>query len=387
MRGKPPPYQGLQVFRLASQPNDAAERRADNIAARFAPGESLGQWTPTPPSSLLSLARETWFRGEVENLSPATDAGPGKPGVVHDMGEGTYLTDRLDVAEQYAETRSPDPATRRVLSGEVDPHELGRVLDLTEEPDFMNSFNKVKKTLPKVSGEPYRNLFNNFLKKKGLKLEDFDVIIGPEGVRDGKQMCIRDPKAAAKVKGSMLPVKKTGGGGGGQSGGSGGEGEPSQARRRRPVKSGGGTETPSGEIETPAPGGSSRRRGASSLHLPEEAHPMTIRRAGKDIALGLGAGLALGILQSELRGKIARDLAKLPKPKIDKRGAEEFLQDPGAAPGTKLMDLFNKQLKPFRGELSEFHSGLMGELNDELLGLAEKKGTAKGSYQQKLCQP
>ena len=376
--------------RFRSRQDDLAERQADHFSARIITGRSLGNFTPVAPVSVLSLAPETWFRGEAEGVPSAPDAGPGRRGVVHDLGEGIYLTDRLEVAEEYAEIRSPDPKLRRVMEGDVDPKKLGRVLDLTEEPDFMTPFKALKKTLPQPSGEPYRNLFENFLKKKGLKLEDFDVIIGPEGVRDGKQMCIRNPKAAAQVKASLVPAKRrsTGGGSGGGGESSGGDGEPSaKPRRRRPARTGGGGGDPgAGEPEAPAPGRSTRRRGPGSFHSPGEAgHPLTVRRAGRDIALGMGAGLALGILQGQIRQKIEKDLADLPKPKVDKRSAAEFLSDPDATAGSKLIDLFNKQLKPFRGELTEFNSGLMEEMNEQLLGLAEKKGKSKGSYQQKLA--
>jgi hypothetical protein len=201
---------------ITSRAENAVERQADRVGHKLALGLPIAEWTPEVPSSILSLALETWFRGEVEGLSSAKDVG-----VIHDLGDGVYFSDRFEVAKEYSHMRpAQSPTARRVLMGQIDPNALGKVLDLTKESEFMRDFNLVKKGLNKVSGEPYRGLVEGFLKQKGLKLEDFDVIIGPEGVRGGKQMCIRNPKIAVQVKTSLMPAKiPSGGRGSGSTGG------------------------------------------------------------------------------------------------------------------------------------------------------------------------
>jgi hypothetical protein len=200
---------------LSSDVSDPAEQQADNMTQRLSSGLPDNQWSPVAPSSLLSLAPETWYRGEVTGVAVAKDASAEAPGVIHDLGDGKYFTDRLDVAKEYAEMRASNAAMQRVLKGQIDPHSLGKVLDLTKEPDFMTPFKMVKQSLGNVSGEPYRGMVDGFLQQKGLKLEDFDIIIGPEGIRDGNQMCIRNAKTIAKVMGDMALVKPGGKGGGG----------------------------------------------------------------------------------------------------------------------------------------------------------------------------
>jgi hypothetical protein len=193
---------------LSSAESDPAERQADGAALRVESGLPAGVGQPAAPSSHLSLTPEVWYRGEIKGGKASKDAAAGTRGVVHDLGDGQYYTDAADVAEAYGEMRAADdPSIRIKLGGVVDPHALGRVLDLTKEPDFMFIFNLTRKSMPKISGEPYRNILNHFLARKGIKLEDYDMIIAPEGVREGKQMCVRTPEVLAKIRAAMSPLK------------------------------------------------------------------------------------------------------------------------------------------------------------------------------------
>jgi hypothetical protein len=183
------------------------------MVPRLASGLSLAAWTPAAPSSRLSRAPETWFRGEAEGVAHAPHAGDTQRGWIHDLGEGTYFADSRNVAEGYADLRAPEnPAIQRVLSGKIDPKGLGaRVLDLSEDTKFMEHFDRARKTM-RMSGEPYWNMVEGHLRVMKLKIEDFDILIGPEGVSGGKQMCIRNPKILAQVRAVMAPIKPGAGG-------------------------------------------------------------------------------------------------------------------------------------------------------------------------------
>ncbi len=190
---------------LLSRPGDASERQAHAVTDRFMKGMAHPGFHPVRPTARIGLVPELWYRGYAEGAPPP------EKGWVHDLGEGHYFSDSPDAAEEYATTRAQgNPALRRVARGIVDPAKLGRVLDLTKEKDFMTPFKHTKEGvpgvsegLPSVSGEPYANLLKGFLQKKNLKLEDFELIIGPEGVRGGRQMCIRNAKTAAQVLAGM----------------------------------------------------------------------------------------------------------------------------------------------------------------------------------------
>lgn len=193
---------------LSSTESNPDELQADGAALRLALGLPASVGPPVGPSALLSLAPEVWYRGEVVGGQIAKDAKPGGRGVVHDLGDGQYYTDSADIADVYTEMRAPDDPSGRVkLGGIIDPPTLGRVLDLTKEPDFMLVLNIARRGIPRISGEPFRNVLNHFLARKGLKLEDYDMIVAPEGVRDGKQMCVRTPEVVAKVRAAMSPLK------------------------------------------------------------------------------------------------------------------------------------------------------------------------------------
>ena len=78
---------------------------------------------------------DTWFRGEGFDVKPA-----GAGNVDNDIGDGMYLTDKLEVAKQYARDRSPNPDNQRVFKVSVNQGEM-KVLDLTTDPRWKKHMN------------------------------------------------------------------------------------------------------------------------------------------------------------------------------------------------------------------------------------------------------
>lgn len=83
-----------------------------------------------------------------------------------------------------------------------------------------------------------------------------------------------------------------------------------------------------------------------------ESHPSPKTVAG-GMALNLGAGIALGLMQHGFKEKVAKDLENLPKPSIDKRSAAAYLLDPSKASGPRLIDLMNKNFGKLGKELDD----------------------------------
>ncbi len=138
-----------------------------------------------------SIMAETWFRGEAAG-GPVSKPG----GSIHDFGDGTYLTDRYDVAKLYATTRTTDANKQVVLTTNIDPSSLGRVLDLRTDPRWAQFFNGPggKQALDIIKtgrmNEMYGETFESFLKANKIDRNQYDIIIGPEYVRGGNQLCI-----------------------------------------------------------------------------------------------------------------------------------------------------------------------------------------------------
>jgi hypothetical protein len=137
---------------------------------------------------------ETWYRGEGVNVIPAK---PG--GVANDIGDGMYLTDKLEVAQQYAQERAPNPTDRRVYSVPVNRSGL-RVLDLTSDPRWRKVLDTPIPSQPGLTfegmlrkqpaSEQYKNAFTGFLASSKISLANYDVVIGYEYRSGGRQMCI-----------------------------------------------------------------------------------------------------------------------------------------------------------------------------------------------------
>lgn len=388
-----------------SGPQSHAERQADAMAALALRGLPVRIGMPARLNAWLNLAPETWYRGEVAGVAPITSAGV-EGG--HDLGDGLYLTDRESVAGEYADTRLDEhnrlkknklPASaRRVLSTEIDPQKMGRVLDLTKDerwakflkepglegmgPDYPTKGDLIK------TPRNYNSFFKEYCQRYQIDVEKYDVIIGPETLRTGKQMCIRNPALREQVRKSFVPVKP---GGGGRGPGSGGGGEPheeeSAGPRRSAPRTGAVPGEPNKDVKpgTPArpaagvPPESEPAAGPSGGRRPARAGGSQGRSTGASpsprsivggMLLNLGAGVALGFFQAWFKDKVARDLEALPKPKIDKRGAQDFLSDPQAAGSVHLLDLFNKNLKPFGKELEDNHRQFLTGVNLKIMLIA-----------------
>lgn len=145
---------------------------------------------------------QTWYRG----IAPGRKPSPaGKD--VHDFGDGLYFADQLETASQYAWLRQHDSSGARsldkgiVFQVEVSTSQIGKVLDLRSSPAWSSFLSKkIHGTSPNdvltspsgnsVRNELYNHYFTLFLKQQGLKVEDFDAVIGPDFVRGGNQLCL-----------------------------------------------------------------------------------------------------------------------------------------------------------------------------------------------------
>jgi hypothetical protein len=63
-----------------------------------------------------------------------------------------------------------------------------------------------RESLIRLANENYSRIFEAFLTEHGIDLKEYDAIIGPEYVRGGSQVNIRNPKLAATLQGRMVPV-------------------------------------------------------------------------------------------------------------------------------------------------------------------------------------
>jgi hypothetical protein len=156
------------------------------------------------------VGQEIWYRGEAVGV--VQEAGKTNP---HDFADGMYLADTVEVATQYAEARSNDRDARRVWSVPIDTQGM-KVLDLTADPRWQK-FLRPDPRLPdgevliKQANENYGRMFQNFVKKESIDLSQYDIVIGKEYVRGGRQLCIlqknnRMSPLAARIRGAFRPV-------------------------------------------------------------------------------------------------------------------------------------------------------------------------------------
>lgn len=159
----------------------------------------------------FNMGTETWYRGSATGVEPA------KAGVyVHDFTDGLYLTDRLDVAYNFAgaRTTNSDEQLPYVMYGKFDPGSLGRVLDLTQgshkeawsqfESRVSPSGGATYRQMMTIGGGNYGRLFKAFLEENKIDINAYDIVIGPLYTLGGRQMCIRNPSVASRVEGSIL---------------------------------------------------------------------------------------------------------------------------------------------------------------------------------------
>jgi hypothetical protein len=120
----------------------------------------------------------------------------------------------------------------------------------------------------------------------------------------------------------------------------------------------------------------------------EGAGPETggVRRALGSAALNLGAQVGVGLLQQALHDQILEDLGKLPKPKIDRRGAGEFLQDPATGSAMQLLDVLGKDLKPFTAALGPRHEQIVATAELELMATALLPGTKAADVEKRFAR-
>jgi Domain of unknown function (DUF4157) len=189
-----------------SSSTDSSEQEAEVVATQIMKGLPATISTTNGLSPLIQR-QETWFRGEATGVAPAS---PG--GVIHDFGDGLYLTNDPNVATQYAELRaSAQPSTGRVLSATFERNLLGRVLDLTQDVRWQRFVQTrmpsgvTYEQLIRMANENYWRFFQQFLQENNLLLESFDTIIGPEYVRGGTQVCVRNPSIAAQIRALLRP--------------------------------------------------------------------------------------------------------------------------------------------------------------------------------------
>jgi hypothetical protein len=158
------------------------------------------------------MALETWYRGT------ATGSQPASPGTYsHDLLEGLYLTDKLDVAYSYAGTRTTnsDEQLPYVSWGKFDPAARGNVLDLTSGAHQQKWTEFESRVLPSEGitfravmargGGNYGRMFKMFLTENKINVDSYDILIGPEYIRGGRQMCIRKPAVASQIENIMVP--------------------------------------------------------------------------------------------------------------------------------------------------------------------------------------
>ncbi len=138
---------------------------------------------------------EIWYRGQSNTVAPSE---PG--GSIHDFGDGMYLTDSREVAEQYARTRVEDGGGQpEVLTINIERSELGKVLDLSSDPRWQRFLSHPQvpgrpdltpENLIKMANENYGRFFEQFVRKNKIRIKEYDAVIGPEFVRGGTQLAI-----------------------------------------------------------------------------------------------------------------------------------------------------------------------------------------------------
>jgi hypothetical protein len=161
---------------------------------------------------------EIWYRGQ------STTVAPSKPGgAIHDFGDGMYLTDSREVAEMYARTRVAEGGGQaEVLTINIERSELGRVLDLNNDPRWQQFLRHPQvpgrpdltpENLIKMANENYGRFFEQFVRENKIRINEYDAVIGAEFVRGGSQLAILHKDGlpsplAIKIRGRLRPVDR-----------------------------------------------------------------------------------------------------------------------------------------------------------------------------------
>ncbi len=131
---------------------------------------------------------------------------------IHDLGPGTYWSYEREQGVRFAQMRSSEaqrdePGTvGLLLQSEVAPSDLGRVFDFYNNPTLRREWEAFVSRQPGGdfvlrggSAQMYNAHFENWLSTRGMQLQNFDVIVGPDYIHGGSQVCIRDQSIAARV--------------------------------------------------------------------------------------------------------------------------------------------------------------------------------------------
>lgn len=155
------------------------------------------------------MGESVWYRGTTEGV-PAVSGGA----VIHDFGDGIYFTNKFEVAKMYAETRQNGSGARALIFEVRMNLAAGtNVWVLHEDPAWRAFLNEKLGSLTneqviQAANENYGKMFQNFVRAKKLeaRLQAADVIIGPEYVRGGMQLCIRHRNGQpSPLAAQMLP--------------------------------------------------------------------------------------------------------------------------------------------------------------------------------------
>jgi hypothetical protein len=82
---------------------------------------------------------------------------------------------------------------------------------------------------------------------------------------------------------------------------------------------------------------------------------------------GLGAGALVGILQATFREQMLKSIEKMPRPKVDKRAADEYFKDPHVKGAIRTLDLLDRDLAPFVRDLKARNDAVRGQVIAEIL--------------------
>jgi len=160
------------------------------------------------------------WRGTASNVTRAIH---GQKGFYHDVGHGLYLTNQEWLAEGYARLRSSEAEGSKpiLLHAAFPRNELppgSRILNLTggstgalwefflrseaAKPGGFDIFNNVVYR-NQMWGQTYYHFFTRFLKMHNLDVNNYDIILAPEYVRDGIQIVVRNEALEKKILAKM----------------------------------------------------------------------------------------------------------------------------------------------------------------------------------------
>jgi Domain of unknown function (DUF4157) len=126
-----------------------------------------------------------------------------------------------------------------------------------------------------------------------------------------------------------------------------------------------------GEVEAEGGLSTSKRSGRAQKQRTSKSRRRPRQSAVKGTVAHLGLTFGIGLLEQKFQEMMLEDLEKLPKPKIDHRAAADYFRDPQQAKSMKVIDLFNKELGAFQGELESHSTGVLWAATFETLAAGE----------------